>query len=292
MYALGFDFSASVSESESKLRFAFSCCFLRTTGSGGGAGAGLICVEGLPLLPAEGFSLSVGPGRVWAKVSEGFAGCQVGRADAFRVETNPPKKEGRLQTPLASCVCVWPPKFSQLSMGANRVDGCASHLCSTLQDLLMTAFLAQPRTFIGENNLLERSLVQYSKSCAWNIGQAAAGERHRRYTEMKHDLGSGLWTQPRVRWGAPRVACTRAVTVHVHIMQSLCCSAVKQLKQVTDRAWQDAHNMEKPRLSSAVGATDNGSLLTSGVVTMNYAANCIWHRHRCCCITHHHEIVH
>lgn len=189
------------------------------------------------MLPAEGFSLSVGPGRVWAKLSEGFAGCQVGRADAFRVETNPPKKEGRLQTPSASCVCVWPPNFSQPSMGANRVDGCANHSCSTLQDLLMMAFLAQPRTFIGENNLLERSLVQYSKSCGSNVAQVVAGERHRRYTEMKHDLGYGPWTQPRVSWGAPRVACTRAFAIHVHIMQSLCCSAVKQLKQVHNAVW-------------------------------------------------------
>ena len=78
-------------------------------------------------------------------------------------------------------------------MGANRVNGCASHSCSTLQDLLMMAFLAQPRTFIGESNfLMERSLVHYSKGCGSNIAQAAAGDRHRRYTELKHDSGSGL----------------------------------------------------------------------------------------------------
>lgn len=119
MYALGFDFSGSVSESESKLRFAFSCCFLRITGSGGGAGADLICVEGLPLFPEESLSLSTCTGRLWDKLLVGFAGCQVGRADALRVETNPPKKEGRLQAPGASCVCVWPPKFSQLSTSVN-----------------------------------------------------------------------------------------------------------------------------------------------------------------------------
>ena len=134
MYALGFDFSASVSESESKLRFAFSCCFLRTTGSRGGAGADLICVEGLPLVPAEAFSLSVCPERFWAKLSEGFAGCQVGRADAFRVETNPPKNEGRLQAPSASCVYFWPPSFSYLSTSIDP-DKCAS---------CMLPYLARP----------------------------------------------------------------------------------------------------------------------------------------------------
>ena len=88
--------SGSVSESESKFLLALRRSFLTTEGSGGGAALG--CTTALAVLAAEALEGALWPGAFPATPSAGLDGFQDGSADAWRVDTKPPKNEGRLRS--------------------------------------------------------------------------------------------------------------------------------------------------------------------------------------------------
>ena len=93
--------SGSVSESESKFLLALRRSFFTTVGSGGGAGTALACTKALAVLAVEVLEGTLWPGAFPAAAAAPSAdldGFQEGSADAWRVETKPPKNEGRLQS--------------------------------------------------------------------------------------------------------------------------------------------------------------------------------------------------
>ncbi len=90
--------SGSVSESESKFLLALRRSFLTAVGSAGGAGTALGCTTALAVLAAEALEGTLWPGAFPAAPSAGLEGFQDGSADAWRVDTKPPKNEGRLRS--------------------------------------------------------------------------------------------------------------------------------------------------------------------------------------------------